>query len=542
MGFRQRILKLPRVVTASEMAEVDRFTIAQLGLPGRVLMENAGRAVFECLQARWRPLRDRRAAVFCGKGNNGGDGLVIARLLALAGCACDTYLLAAPASLKGDALANYQVLNKLGLPLQVIAPGDSLPDLSAFDFVVDAILGTGVQGGLRGFLAEVVERLNAAAKPIVAVDLPTGMNADTGAGEGPCVRAQLTVTIGARKAGLLFSPAREHAGELLVADVGFPEVAFQNVAPHFWLAGDALGEWLPQRAPAAFKNRVGQILVIAGSRGFGGAARLTATATLKAGAGLVVLAAPQSLVAALEAATAEVMKLALPEINGALAEAACEELTDRLAWAEVVAIGPGLGTAAGASAVVRHVLSDFGGTIVLDADGLNVLAGQLDLVRNAKGRVILTPHPGELSRIVGAGKSELENSPITVAKQVSADLGHVLVLKDAPTVVALPTGEVMINSTGNAGMATAGSGDVLTGIIAGLAGQGLEPGMAAGLGVYLHGLAGDLAARDLGVWSLMAGDLIAYLPKAFHETQSAEAKSRFFRRDDSNRADFFGHG
>ena len=520
MDFRQRILQLPRVVTASEMAEVDRFTIADLGLPGRVLMENAGRAVFECLRTRWNPLPGRRAAVFCGKGNNGGDGLVIARMLALAGCACDTYLLTAPDSLKSDSLANYQMFNKLALPLQVIAPGESLPDLSAFDFIVDAILGTGVQGALQGYLAAVVNHLNAAAKPVIAVDLPTGMNADTGAVEGPCVRAQLTVTFGARKAGLQFSPAREHVGELHVADIGFPEVAFRNAAPRFWMASDVLSGWLPQRPPAAFKNRVGQILVIAGSRGFGGAARLTATAALKAGAGLVVLAAPQSLVAALEAATAEVMKLALPEINGVLAEAACEELVERLRWAEVVAIGPGLGTAAGVSAVVQHVLSEFGGTIVLDADGLNVLAGHLDLIRNAKGNVILTPHPGELSRMVGIDKSELEINPLLIAKQVSADLGHLVVLKGAPTVIALPTGEVLINSTGNAGMATAGSGDVLTGIIAGLVGQGLEPGMAAGLGVYLHGLAGDFAAHALGIWSLMAGDLIEFLPKAFREMQN----------------------
>jgi NAD(P)H-hydrate epimerase len=334
------------------------------------------------------------------------------------------------------------------------------------------------------------------------------------------VKAQLTVTIGCRKQGLLFSPGREHAGELVIADIGFPEAAFRQAAEQnvklatFLLDGIVLSRWLPVRPPNAFKNRVGQILVIAGSAGFGGAARMTAVSALRAGAGLVVLAAPSSLVPSLEAATAEVIKLPLLEEGGAVSAAAVEQLQNRLQWAEVIAIGPGLGTAEGAKRVVRNILAEYSGTIVLDADALNVIAGQQEIIRRAAGKIILTPHPGELSRLTGANKMAIATNPVAIARQTAEELGQVLVLKGAPTVIASPTGEVFINSTGNAGMATGGSGDVLTGIIAGLAGQSLDPLRSALLGVYVHGLAGDFARDQLGEWSMLAGDIMEYLPMA----------------------------
>jgi NAD(P)H-hydrate epimerase len=373
-------------------------------------------------------------------------------------------------------------------------------------------------------MAQIVTRINDSGRPVIAIDLPTGMNADTGEVAGPCVKAQLTVTIGCRKQGLLFSPGREHAGELIVAEVGFPEAGFRRVAAEknnklatFLLTREVLSNWLPRRPPNAFKNRVGQILVIAGSRGFGGAARLTAVSALRAGAGLVVLAAPASLLPSLEAATLEVIKLPLPEENGGISAAAIEQLQSHLQWAEVIALGPGLGTLDGAQHVVKHVLAEFSGTIVLDADALNLLTGQPEIIRHAAGKIILTPHPGELSRLTGANKAAIAVNPVTVARQTAEELGQVLVLKGAPTVVASPTGEVFINSTGNAGMATAGSGDVLTGIIAGLAGQALDPLRAALLGVYVHGLAGDLARGRLGEWSMLAGDIMEHLHEAMQD-------------------------
>jgi NAD(P)H-hydrate epimerase len=279
-----------------------------------------------------------------------------------------------------------------------------------------------------------------------------------------------------------------------------------------------MASWLPQRPPDAFKNRVGQILVIAGSRGFSGAARLTATAALRAGAGLVVLACPESLVPSLEAATAEIIKLPLPEYDGALTATACETLSERLRWADVVAIGPGLGTSTGVAEVVKHVLASFKGIIVVDADGLNVLAGDASALRTSASRIILTPHPGELSRLMSIDKAAIAATPVEIARQVAHELSQILVMKGAPTVIALPEGEVLINSTGNAGMATAGSGDVLTGLIAGLAGQGMASAQAAGLGVFLHGLAGDLARDHLGMCSMIAGDILQCLPEAFLQT------------------------
>ncbi len=523
MNFIELLSRLPRVVTAAEMAAIDRYTIDALGLPGRVLMENAGRAVFDILRARLQPLAGKRAAVFCGKGNNGGDGFVIARLLNEASVHCDTFFLGKKNELPEDARANFLLLEKLGYALQPLREEAPLPDLARYDFLIDALLGTGVRGSLQGLLAQLVQHINRSALPIIAVDLPTGMNADTGAVEGPCIRAQITVTFGARKQGLLFSPGREYVGELHVADIGFPAIAYEMSAGQTYLLDSTnMSHWLPTRANDAFKNRVGQILVIAGSRGFGGAARLTATAALRAGAGLVVLAAPESLLTAIEAATAEVIKLPLPEHDGAVASNVIPALEERLAWANVVALGPGLGTSAAAKELVTHVLRTFSGIVVLDADGINVLASEIETLRASTSRIILTPHPGELKRLLSNAPTLFADSPIATARRVAKELGHVLVLKGAPTVIGLPAEEVLVNSTGNSGMATAGSGDVLTGLIAGLAGQGLAPAKAASLGVYLHGLAGDLARDHLGMWSMLASDILNHMPQAFLQTANVE--------------------
>ncbi|MDZ7362354.1 MAG: NAD(P)H-hydrate dehydratase [candidate division KSB1 bacterium] len=516
--------KLPRVLTAEEMQAVDQYTIEKLNLIGRVLMENAGRAVFAAIRERWAPLAGKRAMVLCGKGNNGGDGFVVARYLGEAGVTCEMCLIGSANELRGDAAANYAVLTRVGYTIREIQHFEELPDLRHADFIVDALLGTGVRGPLLGLMAQAVNRINESGRPVIAIDLPTGMNADTGEVAGPCVQADLTVTMGCRKQGLLFMPARKYAGEVIVADIGFPQMAFRQVAAEksaklatFLLTSEVLSNWVPRRPPNAFKNRVGQILVIAGSRGFGGAARLTAVSALRAGAGLVVLAAPESLLPQLEAATAEVIKLPLPEENGIISSAALESLQSRLQWADVIAIGPGLGLSEGAQRVVKHVLADFPGTLVLDADALNNLIGQQEAIRRAAGKIILTPHPGELSRLTGANKAAIAVNPVAIARQTAEELGQVLVLKGAPTVVASPTGEVFINSTGNAGMATAGSGDVLTGMIAGLAGQNLDPLRAALLGVFLHGMAGDLARDQLGEWSMLAGDIMEHLHVAIQQ-------------------------
>jgi len=524
MDFSNDFTGLPRVVTAEEMQAVDKYTIETLNLVGRVLMETAGRAVFAAICARWQPLKEKHAAVFCGKGNNGGDGFVVARYLQEAGVRCQTFLLDAASDLRGDAAANYMILTRLGYAVQEISNTETLPDLRQTDFIVDALVGTGVRGPLQGLLAQVVTHLNGSGKPIIAIDLPTGMNADTGEVAGPCVRAQLTVTIGCRKQGQLFSPGREHAGELIVADIGFPEAAFREAANDkngkfstFLLTREVVSNWLPRRPANAFKNRVGQILVLAGSRGYGGAARLAAVSALRAGAGLVMLAAPESLLPQFEAATAEVMKLPLPEENGIISAGAMTTLQDRLPWADVMALGPGLGISAGVQSIVKQMLAEFSGTIVLDADALNNLSGQQDAIRRAAGKIILTPHPGELARLTGANKLAIANNPVAIARQTAEELGQVLVLKGAPTVIASPTGEVFINSTGNPGMATGGSGDVLAGIIAGLAGQGLDPLRAALLGVYVHGMAGDCARDHLGEWSMLAGDIMEHLHVALQE-------------------------
>ncbi len=515
------INNLPPIVTAAEMSEIDRYTISEIGIPGRVLMENAGRAATEIILRKWSELSGRRIAIVCGKGNNGGDGLVVARCLNERGAGCSVFLLGKKAEVRGEALANLQVAEKLGLPIFEVIEESQLPDFSLYTLLVDAILGTGSRGNLEALLARAVERMNASGRPTVALDLPTGVNADTGEVIGSCIRVAMCVAFGAAKRGLLFSPGREYAGEVHVARIGFPQRAVEaaNIKTHR-LNEMAMRTWLPLRTPDAFKNRVGQILVIAGSHGFGGAARLTSLATLRAGAGLVVLAIPGSLVPAMEASAAEVIKLSLPEENGAMSLDAKFALADRLEWAEVVAIGPGLGTETGAQTLVKHVLSTFQKPIVLDADGLNVLASHPERIREAGGPMILTPHPGELARLIDIGTEEIKKNPIEIARQAASDFRQTLVLKGAPTVIASADGEVLINSTGNPGMATAGSGDVLTGLIAGLLAQMEhdDPAAllrAAALGVYLHGLSGDYAREALGEWSMLAGDILENIPKAF---------------------------
>lgn len=520
---------LPPVVTAAEMAAIDGYTISEIGIPGRVLMENAGRAAAEIILQKWGGLVNQKVAVVCGKGNNGGDGLVVARCLHEHGASTSIFLLGKKSELRGDALANLQVVEKLGASILEVTDEALLPDFSSYFVLIDAILGTGSRGRPEGLLSRAVERMNASGRPIVALDLPTGINADTGEIYGSCIHATLCVTFGAAKRGLLFSPARDHAGELRVVEIGFPHrsVEAANVKTHL-LDDSTMRAWLPQRAPDAFKNRAGQILAIAGSQGYGGAARLTALAALRAGAGLVVLAVPASLVHAMEASAAEVIKLALPEEKGVISLDARFAVAERLEWASVVAIGPGLGTEASVQTLVKHVLATAQKPIVLDADGLNVLAGRAERIRDAAGPVILTPHPGELSRLIEVSTEEIKKNPVEIARQVAADLKQTLILKGAPTVIASSDGEVLINPTGNPGMATAGSGDVLTGLIAGLMGQMPHDDhqsklKAAALGVYLHGLAGDISRDKLGMWSMLAGDILDNIPDAFlHLSQSLE--------------------
>ncbi len=516
-----------KVVTAAEMRQIDQDTIGVIGIPGIVLMETAGSAIVRAIEQHYPT--SQRIGILVGKGNNGGDGLVIARQLAHAGRDVFIFLVSAPDSFTGEAEINLQIAKRLGLQIEEIltdtgfyGTGTVPTTLASCELFVDAIFGTGLRGTVRDPIATVINAINSLATPILSVDLPSGLDADTGHPLGTCVRADRTVTIGLPKRGLLVHPGAEFAGKLEVVDIGFPEqvIDAQGIKVN-WTTMAQASQWVPPRLPASHKGTYGRVLVVAGSTGMTGAAALASEAALRAGAGLVTLAIPKHLNPILEGLLPEVMTLPLPETDaGSLSVSATSAI---LEFAEktksVLAIGPGLSQHPDTVALVQQLVrenreQELGRWMVVDADGLNALSQAPEVISLLDKEAILTPHPGEMSRLANASVLGLEADRIRTAQQFASEHNLTLVFKGAPTVAGLPNGDVWINSTGNPGMGTGGMGDVLTGILAGLMAQGHSSETAAVLGVYLHGLAGDIAAEALGMHGLIASDVLKAVPQA----------------------------
>jgi len=478
----------PRLVTGPEMAAIDRRTIDDGGISALELMERAGTRVVETLQERWGGLEGMRVAVVCGKGNNGGDGLVVARLLANAGIAVDTFLGVDRAAIDGAAAHLLERLERVGGRAVPVPEGSAAVEaLRRSDIVVDALLGTGLRGAPREAQGRVIQAINDCARPVVAVDLPSGVDATTGDVHGIAVRASLTVTFGLAKVGHLFPPGRGYCGLLELADIGFPETAIEAFGgTTFLLTAAGIADRIPRRQTDAHKGTCGSVLVVAGSVGMTGAATLAAKAALHAGAGRVTLGAPVSLNDILEVKLTEVMTRPLPEVRRrrCLSLRALGDIFAMLPAANALAIGPGLGR-------YRETVD-----LVPIGDGEGFLGA---------GRIV-TPHAGEFSRLTGCSREVIAAEPVPRAVEFAVHHGVIVVLKGGPTVIAAPDGRAFVNPTGNAGMATAGSGDVLTGTISGLLAQGCEPLWAALSGVYLHGLAGDRARDELGEWGMLAGE------------------------------------
>jgi NAD(P)H-hydrate epimerase len=518
-----------KILTAAQMQRIDRLTTEKCGVPSLTLMENAGAVVVDFLTEQFEPLTEHTIAILCGRGNNGGDGFVVARLLRNKGLTPRVVLLGDPASLKGDAAENYNRLAALAAPGIAPEPGVwhrvrlTIADAT---LVIDAILGTGLSKPLEGFLLEVVRDLNRdfARVPIVAVDLPTGISSDTGELIGECVKARASVTFTAPKIGHVFPPACEYVGRWVVRSIGTPPELLDN-DPELYLnlvsAPDLA--WLAQpRKVTAHKGQFGHVLIVAGSMGKTGAAALAAQAALRAGAGLVTVATPTSALPIIAGLGMEFMTEPLPETEaGTLSMRALDYgRMDKLAEGKsVLAIGPGLGTVAETAEFIRSVVNRYELPVVLDADGLNAFAGCMDKLRSA-GRVrVLTPHPGEMGRLTAQTTAQILAHRIEVAREFAMKHQVHLVLKGSRTLTAMPDGQVVVNPTGNPGMATGGTGDVLTGLTAGLLAQysALPVGQVVAAAVYMHGLAGDLAAAELGQSSMLAGDLLRTLPRAFKE-------------------------
>jgi NAD(P)H-hydrate epimerase len=504
-----------KVLTAAQMREVDRRTI-EMGIPAIVLMENAGHRVAEFLAETFAPLASQRIVVLCGKGNNGGDGMVVARQLwtRLRPRSLAVVLAAAPGELKDDALANFRMLQACGCPVVREIPAE----IRNATIVIDALLGTGLKGAVAGPMLDWVREVNAGfpLAKVVAVDIPSGIESDNATTAGETAHADFTVTFTAPKVGQVMGPASTRVGTLRVAAIGSPpalyeedDAAFLSLVEPAWF-----GALFAPRVPWANKGNFGHVLVVAGSRSKPGAAAMSGIAALRAGAGLVTVASPESAVHVIAGHAPEVM-------TEPLAESAAGSIVDdgrlvRLAEKKsVVAVGPGLGTADETVELVRRLVRECAQPMVVDADGINALAGT---AFEGDGRLrVLTPHPGEMARLTGKTIEEIQGDRVTAARAFATERHVVLVLKGFRTLIAFPDGRVWINPTGTPALATGGTGDILTGTIAGFLAQFPDrPDRAVAAAVYVHGLAGELGAAELGEKSLVATDLLRYYPAAFH--------------------------
>jgi len=507
------------VLTPEESTTLDRETQAG-GVAAEVLMERAGRAVARAARELAGGAYGRRAVVVCGKGNNGGDGLVAARQLGRWGVRTTVVLLEDPGALREPAATNAKRLDEVSsVRVRTFHQGSLKRELARADVAVDAIFGTGFRGIPEDDWAAAIASLNGAGAPIVSVDIPSGVNGATGVVEGEAVHARLTVTFGAVKLGAVLMPGAEHAGVVRVVDIGFPD---DLVAPRAWMTEPSdLAAWLPTRNADTHKRASGVLVVVAGSRGMTGAPRLIAMAAGRVGTGLVTVAAPEGVMSQIQAGLTEPTFLPLPETTeGTVAAEAVEPLLERLGSADALAIGPGLTTNEETVAFVRDTVRRSSVPFVLDADGLNAFTGDGVALQDRQAEAVLTPHVGEFARLTGVKARDLDADRPAHVRALAEQTGAITLLKGSRTVIAQASGRLFINMTGSPALATAGTGDVLTGMIGGLLARGVAPLESAAAAAYIHGLAGVFAGRDLGEGAL-AGDVLERVAEALAQVEGA---------------------
>jgi NAD(P)H-hydrate epimerase len=511
-----------RILNAAQMREADRCTIEEIGIPSLVLMENAGRQVVAAIEAAYESRLEGRVAVLCGRGNNGGDGFVVARTLIQRGIDTAVFVVGAVADVRGDARVNLDILGRLGVT--VVEVGDEqtwelhFSEIAQCSLIVDAIFGTGLKSPLAGMMETVVADVNASGIPIVSVDLPSGLSSDTPHVIGDCIDASLTVTLAAPKLPLVLPPGEAHAGDVVIADIGIPIDVLEGLdGPHVeLLTPEQVRDLVEPRAPDSHKGDFGRVTIVAGSRGKTGAAHLAAMGALRSGAGLVTVATPSSCLPIVASMAPELMTEPLSETRGGVvAPGGVDKLLELRH--DVIACGPGLGREREVAEFVRSLVERSTAPLVLDADAITVMADDPGgLVGREERDVIITPHPGEMARLIGASVEDVQASRIQVATEFASTHHLYVVLKGHRTIIATPEGHVFINPTGNAGMATGGTGDVLTGMIAAWLAQLLDAEAACRLAVFLHGAAGDLAEAVEGQVGLIATDLLAQLGPALN--------------------------
>lgn len=509
-----------KLVTAEQMRSIDRETIDNQGIPGDQLMENAGRGIAERLQSLLIDASSGDAvAIFCGKGNNGGDGFVVGRYLYQAGAKVSIYFLGPLDNLSKDTRLNFDRAAGVGVDLIELNSIDDLPAKLETDCIIDAIFGTGFTGAMRSLTAELIDYINLQPERTIAIDLPSGVNADSGQVEGVAVQANHTFTLALPKYGLYVTPGREMAGAVMTVPIGIPEVVVDSLGLKVDLiTPEQVVALIPRRKPDGHKGDFGKLFVLAGSTGMTGAAAMTAKSAFRSGCGTVKIGCPHTALPLIAMSILEATTWPLPDVakKGALSLRALGEVRKLATQHDAVAVGPGIGTHHETSELIRRFIVDRDQPMVIDADGLNALVGHADILTQIKVPPVLTPHPGEFCRLSGLDSiPDSIHERIQIAQQFASKHQVILVLKGSPTIVADLKGDCFLNPTGNSGMATGGSGDVLTGVIGSFLAQGVKPLDAALIGVFVHGLAGDLAADQLTQRSVIAGDLIDFLCEVF---------------------------
>jgi NAD(P)H-hydrate epimerase len=507
-----------KIVGTEAMRLMDRYAIAKLGIAEEVLMENAGLAAFNLLKSKIN-VRGSKIMIFCGSGNNGGDGLVVARLIHSAGGLVKVFLLSDSNKFSGSAKINFDRITRL--PIEVVRlknVSQAQKDMAHCDVIVDAILGTGLDRPVSGLAAEIIARINSSRKKVLSLDIASGINGDTGEVMGTAVKADWTVTFGLPKIGNMLYPGYEFGGELFVNHISFPPSLYDKsdiaVRTNDYIA-------LPPRPVESYKGSMGDVLFIAGAQNYYGAPYLAAMSFLKSGGGYSRLAAPRSIIPVIAKQGKEIVFMPqLETTTGSISFGSKKALLEASAKADMVVIGPGLSLNEETMRLIRELTATIKVPMLIDGDGLTAMAENPEILRKRKAATILTPHMGEMARLTGKSVAEIRSDKITALQKAVKNLKSTIILKGAHSLVGARDGNIYVNMSGNAGMATAGSGDVLTGCIAAMYGMGLDADEAARKGVFMHGYAGDLAAADKGVDGMTAKDIMESLPQAMKQDRS----------------------
>jgi NAD(P)H-hydrate epimerase len=515
-----------KIASVEEMRFMDRYAIEKLGIAEEILMENAGLAAVNVLQNK-TGIRDKNFVIFCGSGNNGGDGLVIARLLHSNGGRVKVFLLGDGSKYKGAAKTNFSIIARL--PIEVIklkGAASAKKDVAHCDAVIDAIFGTGLDRPVAGLAAEVIALINKSKKKVLSLDIPSGVNGNTGEVMGSAVGADYTVTFGLPKIGNMFYPGYELGGALFVSHISFPPSLMEGndlkIATNDYVA-------LPERLTEAYKGSTGDVLFIAGAANYYGAPYFASMSFLKSGGGYARLAAPRCVIPVVAKRGREIVYLPQEETAaGSIAFKNKRELLEIAAKVDMVVIGPGLSLQEETVNLVKELAAAIKIPLLIDGDGLTAIAGSPEILSRRRAATILTPHLGEMARLTGMPAAEISRDKITVLRKTAEKLKSTIILKGAHSLVGASDGNIYINLSGNAGMATAGSGDVLTGCIAAMYGMGLKPDEAARKGVFLHGYAGDLAAAKKGADGITAKDIMEYLPQALKHDRKGIAGAKYY--------------